>query len=78
VGPQGAAEHGRSTEAESRGIVEKAARPEGRGKLAAMLAAMGRPAGKPRSLARWRLTPSRRRHAQHDSGETGRDGRSGF
>ncbi len=40
-----AAEHGRSTEAESRDILEKAARPEGRIKLGSMLAAIGREAG---------------------------------
>jgi len=40
-----AAEHGRSTEAEMRDILEKAARPEGRVKLGSMLAAIGREAG---------------------------------
>jgi plasmid stability protein len=40
-----AAEHGRSTEAEIRDILEKAARPEGRIKLGSLLAAIGREAG---------------------------------
>jgi plasmid stability protein len=40
-----AAEHGRSTEAEIRDILEKAARPEGRIKLGSLLAAIGRDAG---------------------------------
>jgi len=40
-----AAAHGRSTEAEIRDILEKAARPEGRVKLGALLAAIGRDAG---------------------------------
>jgi plasmid stability protein len=40
-----AAEHGRSTEAEIRDILEKAARPEGRIKLGSLLAAIGRQAG---------------------------------
>ena len=40
-----AAEHGRSTEAEIRDILEKAARPEGRIRLGSMLAAIGREAG---------------------------------
>jgi len=40
-----AAEHGRSTEAEIRDILEKAARPEGRIKLGTLLAAIGRDAG---------------------------------
>jgi plasmid stability protein len=40
-----AAEHGRSTEAEIRDILEKAARPEGRVKLGTLLAAIGREAG---------------------------------
>jgi len=40
-----AAKHGRSTEAEIRDILEKAARPEGRIKLGALLAAIGRDAG---------------------------------
>jgi plasmid stability protein len=40
-----AAEHGRSTEAEIRDILEKAARPEGRVKLGSLLAAIGREAG---------------------------------
>jgi plasmid stability protein len=39
-----AAEHGRSTEAEIRDILEKAARPEGRLKLGSLLAAIGREA----------------------------------
>ncbi len=39
-----AAEHGRSTEAEIRDILEKAARPEGRIKLGSLLAAIGREA----------------------------------
>jgi plasmid stability protein len=40
-----AAEHGRSTEAEIRDILEKAARPESRIKLGSLLAAIGREAG---------------------------------
>jgi plasmid stability protein len=40
-----AAEHGRSTEAEVRDILEKAARPEARIKLGSLLAAIGRDAG---------------------------------
>ena len=40
-----AAVHGRSTEAEIRDILEKAAKPEGRIKLGSLLAAMGRDAG---------------------------------
>ncbi len=40
-----AAENGRSTEAEIRDILEKAARPEGRIKLGSFLAAFGREAG---------------------------------
>jgi plasmid stability protein len=40
-----AAGHGRSTEAEIRDILEKAARPEGRIKLGSLLAAIGREAG---------------------------------
>jgi plasmid stability protein len=40
-----AAEHGRSTEAEIRDILEKAAKPEGRIKAASLLAAIGRDAG---------------------------------
>jgi plasmid stability protein len=40
-----AAQHGRSTEAEIRDILEKAARPEGRIKLGSLLAAIGREAG---------------------------------
>ncbi len=40
-----AAEHGRSTEAEIRDILEKAAKPEGRIKLGFMLAEIGREAG---------------------------------
>ncbi len=40
-----AAEHGRSTEAEIRDILEKAAKPEGRIKLGSLLAAIGRQAG---------------------------------
>jgi plasmid stability protein len=40
-----AAEHGRSTEAEIRDILDKAARPEGRIKLGSLLAAIGREAG---------------------------------
>jgi len=39
-----AAEHGRSTEAEIRDILEKAARPEGRIRLGSLLAAIGREA----------------------------------
>jgi plasmid stability protein len=40
-----AAAHGRSTEAEIRDILEKAARPEGRIRLGSLLAAIGREAG---------------------------------
>jgi plasmid stability protein len=40
-----AAQHGRSTEAEIRDILEKAARPVGRIKLGSLLAAIGRDAG---------------------------------
>ncbi len=40
-----AAEHGRSTEAEIRDILDKAAKPEGRIKLGSLLAAIGRDAG---------------------------------
>jgi plasmid stability protein len=40
-----AAGHGRSTEAEIRDILEKAAKPEGRIKLGSLLAAIGRDAG---------------------------------
>lgn len=40
-----AAQHGRSTEAEIRAILERAARPEGRVKLGSFLAAMAREAG---------------------------------
>ncbi|WGS44072.1 Arc family DNA-binding protein [Burkholderia sp. JSH-S8] len=40
-----AAQHGRSTEAEVRDILEKAVRPEGRVKLGTMLAEIGREAG---------------------------------
>jgi plasmid stability protein len=40
-----AAEHGRSTEAELRDILERAARPEGRVKLGSLLASIGREAG---------------------------------
>jgi plasmid stability protein len=39
-----AAMHGRSTEAEIRDILEKAAKPEGRIKLGSLLAAIGRDA----------------------------------
>lgn len=39
-----AAQHGRSTEAEIRDILEKAAKPEGRVKLGALLAEIGREA----------------------------------
>lgn len=39
-----AAEHGRSTEAEIRDILEKAARPQGRIRLGSLLAAIGREA----------------------------------
>jgi len=39
-----AAEHGRSTEAEIRDTLEKAARPEGRVRLGSLLAAIGREA----------------------------------
>lgn len=40
-----AAQHGRSTEAEIRDILEKAAKPQGRIKLGSLLAAIGRDAG---------------------------------
>jgi plasmid stability protein len=40
-----AAEHGRSTEAESRDILDKAAKPEDRIKLGSLLATIGRDAG---------------------------------
>lgn len=40
-----AAIHGRSTEAEIRDILEKAAKPEGRIKLGSLLAEIGRAAG---------------------------------
>ena len=40
-----AATHGRSTEAEIRDILEKAAKPEGRIKLGSLLAEIGREAG---------------------------------
>jgi plasmid stability protein len=40
-----AAQHGRSTEAEIRDILEKAAKPPGRIKLGSLLAAIGRDAG---------------------------------
>jgi len=40
-----AAEHGRSTEAEIRDILDKAAKPEGRIRLGSLLAAIGREAG---------------------------------
>jgi plasmid stability protein len=40
-----AAQHGRSTEAEIRDILEKAAKPEGRVKLGSLLAKIGRDAG---------------------------------
>jgi plasmid stability protein len=40
-----AAAHGRSTEAEVRDILEKTVKPEGRIKLGALLAAIGRDAG---------------------------------
>ncbi|MXN79239.1 Arc family DNA-binding protein [Burkholderia sp. 4701] len=40
-----AAQHGRSTEAEVRDILEKAVRPEGRVKLGTLLAEIGREAG---------------------------------
>ena len=40
-----AAQHGRSTEAEVRDILEKAVRPETRVKLGTLLAAIGREAG---------------------------------
>ena len=40
-----AAQHGRSTEAEVRDILEKAARPEGRVKLGLLLASIAREAG---------------------------------
>jgi plasmid stability protein len=39
-----AAQHGRSTEAEIRDILEKAVKPEGRFKLGSLLAAIGREA----------------------------------
>lgn len=40
-----AAQHGRSTEAEIRSILEQAARPEGRLKLGTLLASIARDAG---------------------------------
>jgi plasmid stability protein len=40
-----AAQHGRSTEAEVRDILEQAARPEGRLKLGSLLASIAREAG---------------------------------
>jgi plasmid stability protein len=40
-----AAQHGRSTEAEIRAILDDAARPEGRVKLGSLLAEIGREAG---------------------------------
>ena len=40
-----AAHHGRSTEAEIRDILERAAKPEGRVKLGSVLASMAREAG---------------------------------
>jgi len=40
-----AAQHGRSTEAEVRDILEKAAKPEGRLKLGSLLASIAREAG---------------------------------
>ncbi|MDX5935067.1 FitA-like ribbon-helix-helix domain-containing protein [Acidithiobacillus thiooxidans] len=40
-----AAHHGRSTEAEIRDILERAAKPEGRAKLGSFLAAMARETG---------------------------------
>lgn len=40
-----AAQHGRSTEAEIRDILEKAAKPEGRVKLGSLLASIARQAG---------------------------------
>ncbi len=40
-----AAQHGRSTEAEVRDILEKAAKPEGRMKLGSLLASIAREAG---------------------------------
>lgn len=40
-----AAQHGRSTEAEVRDILEKAARPEGRLKLGSLLVSIAREAG---------------------------------
>lgn len=40
-----AAQHGRSTEAEIRSILERAVRPEGRVKLGSLLAAIAREAG---------------------------------
>jgi plasmid stability protein len=41
-----AAQHGRSTEAEIRDILEKAARPEGRLKLGSLLTSIAREAGR--------------------------------
>ncbi|MCC5086710.1 FitA-like ribbon-helix-helix domain-containing protein [Xanthomonas campestris] len=49
-----AAQHGRSTEAEIRAILESAARPADRVKLGALLVDIGRDAG----LTAKRLTPS--------------------
>jgi plasmid stability protein len=43
--PNQAAHHGRSTEAEIRDILERAAKPEGRVKLGSFLAAIAREAG---------------------------------
>ena len=40
-----AAQHGRSTEAEIRDILERAARPDGRAKLGSFLASIAREAG---------------------------------
>ena len=40
-----AAQHGRSTEAEIRDVLEKAAKPEGRLKLASLLTSIAREAG---------------------------------
>ncbi len=40
-----AAQHGRSTEAEIRGILEQAAKPEGRLKLGSLLTSIAREAG---------------------------------
>jgi antitoxin FitA len=40
-----AAQHGRSTEAEIRSILERAAKPEGRVKLGSLLASIAREAG---------------------------------